>query len=84
MAIIDLLRSADHAVAARFVTRLEEALAAHRWSRIVLDDATWETDLPALLANYRRTRSLFTDEETSTFLPVTGAPWRPLYVYEPR
>jgi hypothetical protein len=84
MAIIDLLRSSDHAVAERFVARLEAALASRRWSRIVLDDTSWEAELPALLASYRRTRSLFPDTDAATFLPVTGAPWRPLYVYEPR
>ncbi len=84
MAIIDLLHSSDRTVATRFVAHLEAALASRRWSLIVLDDPSWEAYLPALLANYRRTRTLFSDQDTSTFVPVTGAPWRPLLMYEPR
>ncbi len=84
MALNDLLRSGDQSVATRFVAQLEEALAARRWSTIVIDDPIWEMTLPGLLPNYRFSETLFFPHDGNAFVPVTGAPWRPLLVYEPR
>ena len=84
MGIIDLLQSEEREVATQFVRELELALARRRFAGIVLDDLSWEQDLPALLASYVRTRTLLDPADEALFRPVTGDARRPLYLYEPR
>jgi len=84
MAVVDLLKSRERDVAGRFVAELRDALEARRWAVIVLDDRSWEEDLPELGASYRVERELFRGEPPERFVPVTGAPWRPRYWYVPR
>lgn len=84
MPIIDLLQGGDVETAQAFVTELERAIASGRWRWIVLDDLSWEEQLPSLAAGYRRTRSLFSADDPGLFLPRTGEPQRPLHVYERR
>lgn len=81
MAVIDLLRSDDHATAQRFVDELVRAIQARRWGAIVLDQR-WDADLPALGAQYSAATIPWPSERA--FVPVTGDPRRPGTWYAPR
>ncbi len=81
MAVIDLLRSDDHATAQRFVDELVRAIEARRWGAIVLDQR-WDADLPALGAEYFPATIPWPSERA--FVPVTGDPRRPGTWYAPR
>ena len=84
MPILDLLQGRDLDTAQAFVGQLTDALASQRWSLIVLDDLSWEQDLPPLRQHYARTRVLLDPARPDVFRPRTGEPLRPVYVYEPR
>lgn len=78
MAVTDLLQGPDRAAAQAFVSELTRALAERRFAAVILDQA-WDADLPELAQGYTRVTWRYPDEHT--FVPVTGAPRRPLYFY---
>lgn len=84
MAVHDLLRGPDTDVAGRFVAELEGALGARRFAAIVLDDPSWEEELPALREHYVLSGRMFAEDDLVTFFPVTGAHSRPERVLVPR
>ena len=84
MAMLDLLRGQNSTVAGPWVAELEAALQQGRWEVLVLDDASWEQQLPLLLDRYRPSDPFFQGPEDERFFPVTGARWRPERFYRRR
>jgi len=84
MGLIDLLASDRHEVAGGLVRQIERALDEKRFELLLLDDLAWEQSLPALPRSYRRAPEPWFEPGERTFVPVTGAPWRPLFGYSPR
>jgi len=81
MVINDLLKSGAVREAAELVTALEAALAKQTYTAVILDEL-WG-DLPGLSQHYAVPEPLWSSAD-NTFVPVSGAPKRPLWLYRRR
>ncbi len=80
MAASDVLRGPDSRGRRALKASLQEAVRARRFSVIVLNERGANVP-PALHENYRFAGRLFDDR--ASFIPVTGWPTRPNFVYVP-
>ncbi len=79
MAINDLLKSRSADEARALVEALTKALQSRRYSAVILDER-WDDDLPALAEHYHPPSALWAPDDAA-FVPVTGAPKRPTWLY---
>ena len=82
MAVVDLTLSEGSQLRAyKLVQELEAALREGRYSAILLSDTERWEDLEGFQDNYELEERLFGPEDEGTFVPRSGAPVRPEWLY---
>lgn len=79
MMINDVLKCGQQELIDRFGIELNGALRRREFGAVILDEQ-WHDDLPALGENYRAPVALW-ERGDSRFVPVTGSPKRPNWLY---
>lgn len=80
MPFFDVLRGKNQALKQKLSGEVYLALRARIFSAIILDNFNWFPDI--LNRYYRLKEVLF--KSSDLFMPKSGAPYRPLYLYVPR